>query len=201
MTSSTCAQISKKIALPLPFELTAYTQDPIAFTIGSAWDEKSKTIAHGSELTIAACGVGPEKKPDESAPLLYFKKTMQCHWNGPANAPLVPDFSPTLAINCKAPTTGGVLEVASGSIRCENLPKPESSGTPNVPIVVSDPIPVVCVPAAGAKIAAGSTDPITCLGDDRIGFTTQTELRAKLKPSRPTKKTPAVKGTAGTNGT
>ncbi len=216
-TVRVCALIAKKIALALPFELTAYVQDPIAFTIGSAWDEKSNTIARGSELTIAACGVGPEKKPDESAPLLYFKKTMQCRWNAPMADTLVPDFNPTLAINCKAPTTGGVLEVASGTIRCENSPKtasvnpdlkmtpgPDASPDPAAlpePVVVSDPIPVVCIPSKGANNTAGSTDPITCLGDDRIGFTTQAELREKLKAPRPAKSPPASKGAAGINGT
>lgn len=185
ISSETCKLISEKISLPLPFKLLAYSQDPISFTVGSQWDPKAKKIASGSELTIAACGIGNGKKIDETAPLLYFRKTMDCRWDKPPDHPF--------AVNCKAPATGGVLQVSSGNIHCELRQKKISEST-----VVTDLIPVVCIPPGNA--ARKSLDPITCLGDDRVGFTTQTELREKMRTPISSKVLQSVKGASGING-
>lgn len=168
--NETCKLISKKISLPLPFELTAYTQDPIAFTI---------ITPSGSELKIFACGAGSEKKIDETAGLLHFKKTMNCTWNAP--------LTHSIAVNCKSSTGDGILEVNSGSIRCELRKKNTSEK-----LLVTDLMPVVCLNAI---------DPVACLEDNRVGFTTQAELRSKIKTAPPMKTTPNSKGAAGINGT
>jgi len=168
-TNETCKLISKKISLSLPFELTDYSQDPIAFTI---------TTEAGSDLKIASCGAGPDKKIDETAELLRFKKTMDCTWNAP--------LTHSLAINCKSPKGDAILEVNSGNIRCELRQKNQAKA------LVTDVIPVVCLNAI---------DPISCLGDDRVSFTTQAELRAKIKAHHPKKSAPDSKGAAGINGT
>lgn len=169
-TNETCKLISKKISLSLPFELTDYSQDPIAFTINTE---------DGSELKIAACGVGPDKKTDETAELLRFKRNMDCTWSAPLTHPI--------AINCKSPNGDGILQVNSGNIRCELRQKKSQEKA-----IVTDVIPVVCLNAI---------DPISCLGDDRVGFTTQAELRGKIKAPQPTKTLPSAKGAAGINGT
>lgn len=195
-TNENCKAISKKISLPLPFTLISYTQDPISFTIGSQWDERTKSIARGSELVIAACGIGPAKKPDETSPLLYFRKTMDCKWRDQTLNSAVPDFSTTLAVNCQSPVTSGILQVNTGSIQCELRQKDSKEK-----LAITDSIPVVCIPANGKPGTPESIDPITCLADNRIGFTTQSELREKRKAPRNTKTTPSARSATGANGT
>lgn len=48
--------------------------------------------------------------------------------------------------------------------------------------VVTDPIPVTCIPDAGKTCTPGNIDPIKCLADPRVGFGTQEQLRSKSIP-------------------
>lgn len=193
--NETCKIISKKISLPVPFELISYGQDPIAFTIGSQWDAGRNSILRGTELVIAACGTGPAKNPDETSPLLYFRKTMDCKWNDHPMQPSAPDRNVTLAVNCQAPATSGILTVNTGNIRCEVRQK-----SPQAKPFLTDSIPVICIPPQGKSGSTEPIDPITCLADNRIGFTTQTELREKIKTPGSRKNAPASKSSAGSNG-